>query len=909
MGLFSHKRRNVEVMPEQKWDFISLNDFKATSCWTPFAYGFIWVSLFISMSVYVVDIFTAYQLLAFNKWSSQVEPAQIIPFDVAKWVFTGCIIMSVINLIYEWVRAFNIMRRGSVAESFLDHLATRIQCLRIGGQGWKRFLVFAELTKSKKGAEYIALFTFFSFQSWIRVLLCSGPRQVINGFTLYSIFRVKLEIQGDNFDSSLASFIEKIKALATEETQQAVILCGMLYTVIVWIFSFLSILLAAFFFVFFLWGYIPRADGGLTGFCERKVNKRLREIVSEKINKALEDDERKRRKAEVRAAKKTGENRPVTMKPSLPVLNDDGLPPMPIKRADTFMSISEKTDVSTGSYEMNQLGGKRPMPSRTGTTKTAISQYSSRASLIGGAAEMGVARSESPAPTLPDMGGYPLSRTATGASNMSYGPPRSQSAAPTLPRMNTGGYPAPSRAPTGTSSRTYGPGSQMQRIPSNGSALAGSQMQRTPSNGSTLVGSQMQRPGFNGPAIDRAYTASPSIYSSEAGPGLPPPNRMPTNGPNSYRGPGQPQPGNTWQSQDDGRQPTLPGLEPTLPKLEPTLPNMEPTLPNFGSGLPQLAPSLPNLPALPNFESDFQSGRASPAPSTTSYLNGSMSPPRNGPGGYPVRSATNPMPPRGPGPYPPQRNMTAPIQQGQQASYHQRTDSNSSGRSSSPGPFGNQPVRHQQTPSNSSLRNMTSSYGQAQSVEDDEYDYAPRSNTMPVNGRPTPTTRQDDDEYGYPLRSNTMPVASSSNSNVGRATPAARDPFPIREDGEYEYPPTRLPNPTRSNTTGVSGSSYPSQQQNDDGYVGQQQQQPSRANTMPVNNNVGPSSYQTQEREDDEYNHDYDYPLPGRANTMPVSNNNDRNQPPPPPSSSSSRQNYNGWSDDLERGNGGAGRY
>lgn len=32
------------------------------------------------------------------------------------------------------------------------------------GRGWKRFLVFAELTKSKKGAEYIALFTFFSFQ-------------------------------------------------------------------------------------------------------------------------------------------------------------------------------------------------------------------------------------------------------------------------------------------------------------------------------------------------------------------------------------------------------------------------------------------------------------------------------------------------------------------------------------------------------------------------------------------------------------------------------------------------------------------------------------------------------------------------------------------------------------------------
>ncbi|KAK4160055.1 hypothetical protein QBC43DRAFT_120172 [Cladorrhinum sp. PSN259] len=882
MGLFSHKRRHVEVRPEQKWDFISLNDFKATSCWTPFAYGFIWVSLLISISVYVVDIFTAYQLLAFNKWSSQIEPS--IPLDVSKWIFAGCIILSVINLIYEYIRAFNIMRRGSVAESFLDHLATRIQCLRIGSRGWKRFLVFAELTKSKKGAEYIALFTFFSFQSWIRVLLCAGPRQVINGFTLYSVFRVKLEIQGTNFDSSLASFIEKIKALATEETQQAVILCGMLFTLVVWVFSFLSLLLAGLFFVCFLWGYIPRADGGLTGFCERKVNKRLREIVSDKINKALEDDERKRRKAEVRAAKKTGEIRPVTLKPSLPVLNDDDLPPMPIKRADTFMSISEKTDVSTGSFEMNQLGGKRPMPSRAGTTKTTISQYSSRASLIGGAAEMGVVRSGSPAPTVPDMGGYPLSRTTTGASNMSYGPPRSQSPTRTLPRMDTGGYP-PSRAPTGASNRPYGPGPQMQRMPSNGSMLAGPQMQRMPSNGSMLAGAQVPRMPFNGPAIDRGHTASPAIYSSETGTG-----RMPANGPNSYRGPGQNQPSNSWQTQDESRRPNLPSLEPTLPNLEPTLPNLD-------SGLPQLAPSLPNLPALPNFD-EFQSGRASPAPLTTSYLNGSMSPPRTGPGGYPTRSATNPMPPRGPGAYPPQRNMTAPIQQGQ-ASYHQRTNSNSSGRSS-PGPFGNQPIRHQQTPSNSSLRNMTvpgtSSYGQAQSGED-EYDYPPRSNTMPVNGaRAAPAVRQDDDNYGYPLRSNTMPV---TNSNIGRATPAAREPFPIQEDEEYGYPSTRQTNPVatgpiRSNT--AMAGTY-SSQQNDSAYSGQQ---PYRANTMPVNN--AGSSYQTRDADRDQRGDEYDYPLPGRSNTMPV-NNNSRG-----PAPSSSRQNYNGWSDDLERGNG-SGRY
>jgi hypothetical protein len=58
-----------------------------------------------------------------------------------------------------------VMRRGAVAESFLDSLAVRLQCIRLGkGRGYRRFLVFAELTKSKKGAEYVALFTYFSFQ-------------------------------------------------------------------------------------------------------------------------------------------------------------------------------------------------------------------------------------------------------------------------------------------------------------------------------------------------------------------------------------------------------------------------------------------------------------------------------------------------------------------------------------------------------------------------------------------------------------------------------------------------------------------------------------------------------------------------------------------------------------------------
>ena len=142
----------------------NLSDFKSTSCFAPLSYGILYISLLISVAVYLVDAFTAANLLFFNRWSGQVQP--LIPFYIARWVFAGCIILSWILLGYRWLRAIRVMKRDVVAASYLDPLAVRVQSVRMGknGRGWRRFLLFAELTKGRKGAEYVALFTFFSFE-------------------------------------------------------------------------------------------------------------------------------------------------------------------------------------------------------------------------------------------------------------------------------------------------------------------------------------------------------------------------------------------------------------------------------------------------------------------------------------------------------------------------------------------------------------------------------------------------------------------------------------------------------------------------------------------------------------------------------------------------------------------------
>ena len=415
----------------------SLQDFKASSFFEYLAYGYLWCSLLISIAVYGVDTFTAYNLIALNKFTS-IEP--VIKLDISKWIFTGCIIASWVNVIYEHIRAHLIIKRGAVAESYLDSLAVRLQAIRVFGQGrgWKRFLVFSELTKSKKGAEYVALFTYFSFQSWIRVIFCSGPRQVINALTLRSVYIAVLDPKDKDAASSILQFFKNFGILADQDKKQAVVLSGMVFTLVVWIFAALSLLLVMLFYLLFLWHYIPNGDGGLSGYCERKINGRLHKIVSVKINKAIEEEERKRVKANQKAFK-NGEKPILNRQATLPTLfdtKDDKLPTMPmLSRNDTTTTLpmyssrpgtpSSQQPTLPG-LELSNMDQKRPVPSRLNTA-TSAGSYGASSGLVANAADMGYSRSGSPAPPMPGQEGsngmpFPApQRSMTGGTNASQG--------------------------------------------------------------------------------------------------------------------------------------------------------------------------------------------------------------------------------------------------------------------------------------------------------------------------------------------------------------------------------------------------------------------------------------------------------------------------------------------------------
>ncbi|KAJ5513334.1 hypothetical protein N7463_002886 [Penicillium fimorum] len=420
-------REKGDVAMEEKWDYVNLDDFKSESCWTGFSYFFLWVFLFISIAVYGVDTFTAVNLLAFSRWSGRVEPA--IPFNISRWIFATCIIASFVLLAYRWIHAIRAIRSGSITRSFLDPLAVRIQSIRFGkrGRGYRRFLVFAELTKDRKAAEYVALYAYFSFQFWMNTIFADGPRQVLNGITLYSVMQMDLLPGGknaahDDGTSGASQFFNNIKILAEENNLQAVVLFGMLFTLVIWVLSVLKLISAIVLYLIFLFHHIPAEDGTLSRYCRRKVGQRLKRIVHRKNTKALTKGLKLQNRAPTQPMLATDSN------PTLPSLAGDKAPAVTVLSRSTTQTTlppySRSTSTAPGHNPTlpNLDFDAKPTLARTGTSSSVLSES---ASLTGNAAGMGYTSLDRQNPTLPPVPPLPAnvpSRMATPQSRATPAP-------------------------------------------------------------------------------------------------------------------------------------------------------------------------------------------------------------------------------------------------------------------------------------------------------------------------------------------------------------------------------------------------------------------------------------------------------------------------------------------------------
>lgn len=295
--------------------------------------------------------------------------------------------------------------------------------------------------------------------------------------------------------------------------RETVIYFTMLFSLVIWVIAALGLIISALLYIFFLWHYIPRADGTLTQYCRRKVETRLERIVGKKVKKAIEKADQKRREEERKAIKK-GKIDPSSTRPTLPKLDgddDDGSTVISLQRSDTMNTTTTLPPYSSmdptrnNTISSNRTGGRptlptldeRPgMPSRNNTQFSNFSNgsYRSNAPLLDDAGDMG-----SGTPTYPMP---PLDRNADYFGNQPsrpYGPPgRSYT-----PMSQGRASPAPSRGGLPPVDTSY----SNNRYGSDGHVVS-------PLRGQTPAQSTRPYPEFSpfdsrGPAVEQSYELSP----------------------------------------------------------------------------------------------------------------------------------------------------------------------------------------------------------------------------------------------------------------------------------------------------------------------------------------------------------------------------------------------------------------
>ncbi|KAF9095685.1 hypothetical protein BGX29_003466 [Mortierella sp. GBA35] len=264
------KRQKVE---DHKFDFIDVEDYVDNSLWRKFKYSLVFAIVIKGILIYCADLWTAVNLLVSGTWSSDlgVEHDQIsfksinISFEIYKWVFAACIILSFILLAWDMKKAVAIINSRDISYAFTSMIAYRYYAIK----SYAHFCLFEQIHNTKKQIDEIAFFCFFTFRGWKRLLFADGPRQVINGIILITVVNKNRDKQG-NINPNILKY--------GYGTMPAITMGLMTFTLTLWVISVLLMLAAVVL-------YIPlviHIQGNLKEFCCHKIDKRIDELVKKK---------------------------------------------------------------------------------------------------------------------------------------------------------------------------------------------------------------------------------------------------------------------------------------------------------------------------------------------------------------------------------------------------------------------------------------------------------------------------------------------------------------------------------------------------------------------------------------------------------------------------------------------------
>ncbi|CDO91888.1 unnamed protein product [Kluyveromyces dobzhanskii CBS 2104] len=257
------------------FDVLDLELFKNHRFKTVMCYVFIlWGLTILKVVLFASDIYTCIKLLAFNSWSNNVIKPYL-SFKISKWLFSGCILASIVLMLWEVINGIRIYRTKSIALTYVNNFSRMVYSIK----DYKVFCVYNRITP-KGRFQKISFYTFFEFKDCARLLFTDTPRQVINGLTLWSVLITNNNGANLGQLENFNGLITKIKIIADTNHQEAVLLSFMLLSFAIWAF-FMAKLAVAIVFAPFVYHtiYSNYSVRGLKQLVCTTVNKRVDELV------------------------------------------------------------------------------------------------------------------------------------------------------------------------------------------------------------------------------------------------------------------------------------------------------------------------------------------------------------------------------------------------------------------------------------------------------------------------------------------------------------------------------------------------------------------------------------------------------------------------------------------------------
>lgn len=225
--MMNHKQSTLTLGLEKQPDKILFRHvqgehrYKKYTVFTILSYASLYIGLILQGLFLGSDVYTLIQIYALRNWDD-FHTITYIPVLVYKVVFTTCIGISFLFLVFTWLRGIILYKRNQIVKSYLDNGARIIDSIR----DYERFCIYEEIS-TNNFSDWVALQIYQTYHydifSW---LLADTPRQSLNGATIAYIVSNKFT------DNDIGG---TLRYIGQHNKQEAVLLGFMFFSFVVWL--------------------------------------------------------------------------------------------------------------------------------------------------------------------------------------------------------------------------------------------------------------------------------------------------------------------------------------------------------------------------------------------------------------------------------------------------------------------------------------------------------------------------------------------------------------------------------------------------------------------------------------------------------------------------------------------------